>query len=29
VTKVRLQPKTNGILDMMHNHYAMSSTLIA
>ena len=27
--KVRFEPKTNGILDMKHNHYTMSSTLIA
>jgi len=26
---VRFKPKTNGILDMKHNHYTMSSTLIA
>jgi len=29
VTKVRFEPKTNGILDMKHNHYTMSRTLIA
>jgi len=28
-TTVRFEPKTNGILDMKHNHLAMSSTLIA
>ena len=29
VTKVRFEPKTNGILDLKHNYYTMSSTLIA
>ena len=29
VAKVRFEQKTNGILDMKHNHYTMSSTLIA
>jgi len=29
VSKVRFKPKTNGMLDMKHNHYTMSSTLIA
>ena len=28
VTKVRFELKTSGILDMKHNHYTMSSTLI-
>ena len=28
VTEVRVDTKTNGILDMKHNHYTMSSTLI-
>jgi len=27
VTKVRFKLKTNGMLDMKHNHYTMSSTL--
>jgi len=31
VTEVKLEPKTNGILSlgMKHNHYTMSSTLVA
>ena len=29
VTKVRFEPKINDILDMKHNHYTMSSSLIA
>jgi len=29
VTEVRSKPKTNGTIDMKHNHYTMSSTPIA